>query len=174
MYLANKVYLYLCRPVRGSHKGTEMERNMPDTWHLWVDYEQSLQMMLMAGHYDLKFGDFPPRLFPLEGKGRVEFEARYFSFEGRMSTQSVVEWIAHGNGIGFWSPARVEHLFSHGAAFPNEQRKFSIVGLGSIVNTNSKNYAPVLHGSSFERVVALGWCDNDWPADIRFLAVRRI
>lgn len=151
-----------------------MEMDMPDTWRLWVDYGQSLQMMLMAGHYDLKFGDFPPQLFPLEGKGRVEFEARYFSFKRRMSIQSAMEWIPRENKVNLWSPARIEHVFSHGAVFPNEQRKFSIVGLGSIARINEKNYAPVLHGSSFERVVALGWCDNDWPAGTHFLAVHRI
>ncbi len=138
-----------------------------------VDYDVPLIEMISAGRYDL-VGVIAPELFPLEGRGVVEFEARYFNRNLNISTEDALQEIEEERNTGLWLPARIENTLSHGATFPNEQRRLLIVGLGSIVTINNKNYAPVLQGNDAERGVALGWCDNDWPPNTHFLAIRRI
>lgn len=138
-----------------------------------VDYEMLLAEMIFAGRYDL-VNITRPELFPLEGRGIVEFEARYFNRNLLTSTEDALQQIEEEGRVGLWLPARIENILSHGAAFPDEQRRLLIAGLGSIITINNKKYAPVLHGNATERGVGLGWCGNEWLPGTHFLAVRRI
>lgn len=145
-----------------------------DIFRLTVDYGQTLEQMIAAGRYDWKNDDITAKRFPVEGKGIVEFEGRYFHFNRNISSENAVGGIELADTVNPWSPAKIEHVLSHGATFPEEQRKFPIVGLGSVAWVYGDRSVPGLYGVDSGRRLSLGWWSGDWRPICRFLAVRKV
>src|SRR5438552_3599490 len=107
-------------------------------FYLWVDYGQSLEEMIVAGNYDWKNDDITAKRFPITDKGVVEFEARYFHFNRDISSENAIKEIEATDTANPWSTAEIEHVLSHGKTFPEEQRKFPIIGLGSVAEVGGR------------------------------------
>ncbi|MEI6553201.1 MAG: hypothetical protein WCO09_01410, partial [bacterium] len=73
-----------------------------------------------------------------------------------------------------WEPAKIENLLAYGAKNPEEQRKFPIVGLGSVGEVGGYRYVPCLRRYVSRRDLGLGCWDGGWRDYYRFLAVRKI
>ena len=144
---------------------------MPETFRLTVDYSQSLEAMIAAGQYDRKNSDIIPKHFPIEGSGIVEFEARYFCFNRRIFSEDVVKKEIEAAG---WKAAKIEHLLSHRKTSPEEQSKFSIIGLGSVALVGGRRVVPCLYRRVSRRCLGLCWFGFDWRGPCRFLAVRKV
>ncbi|MFA6315368.1 MAG: hypothetical protein WC648_03335 [Candidatus Paceibacterota bacterium] len=136
---------------------------------LIVDYGQTLEQMIVAGRYDWKNDDITVSRFPIEGKGTVEFEAVLFHFDKDISSEDAKKQIEEAG----YEVGKIEHVLSFGANYPEEQRKFPIVGLGSVGEVGGRRYVPDLYGDGSDRDLNLGWWDSDWDADCRFLGVRK-
>lgn len=139
-------------------------------FRLTVDYDQPLNAMIKAGHYDWMNRNITADRFPLVGDGIVEVDACLFQFDCHLESQDVIEAI-QGHG---WRPASFEYLLSCGSAFPCEQLKRPIVGLGSFAQMPGNRRVPVLGKRGWERWLGLrqAWPGRQWHDDDCFLAVQ--
>ncbi len=139
-----------------------------------VDYNKSLEQMIASGNYDWKNSDLTASRFPVIGEGIVEYEFKYVHPNQAVSSETAVDLIKKEDSENPWEPAKVEHLLAFGAAFPDEQRKFPIVGLGSVGEVGDDRRVPCLYRYDSRRVLYLYWWDYDWYSGYRFLAVRKV
>jgi len=137
---------------------------------LIVDYGQTLEQMIVAGRYDWKNDDITAKRFPIEGKGTVEFEAALFHFGKDISSEDAKKQIEEAG----YEVGKIEHILSFGANYPEEQRKFPIVGLASVGKVSGRRYVPCLSGDGSRRRLDLRWWGGDWYARYRFLGVRKV
>ncbi len=137
---------------------------------LIVDYGQTLEDMIVAGRYDWKDDNIIVKRFPIEGKGTVEFEATLFHFNENISSENAKKQIEEAG----YEAGKIEHVLSFGANYPEEQRKFPIVGLGSVSEVSGARRVPCLFRGDSRRYLGLSWWGNDWSAHCRFLAVRKV
>lgn len=139
-----------------------------------VDYSQNLDEMVIAGNYDWKNKNITANRFSIVGKGRVEFEDTLFHFDRNISSENAAKEIIAADPKNPWEPAKIENVLSYGAKNPEEQRKYPIVGLGSVCRVNGNRSVPYLGRDGSERDLRLLWFGNDWSARSRFLAVRKV
>lgn len=74
-----------------------------------------------------------------------------------------------------YRPANFEELTAFGEQYPDEQRKYPIIALGSVfVGPGDHRASPFLYyGSDARRGLGLRWHDFDWGGSCRFLVVRK-
>ena len=71
-------------------------------------------------------------------------------------------------------PATLPELLAFGATYPNKQRKFPIVALGSVWRYwEGYRFVPYLWENGARRDLGLGWLERGWDAYYRFAAVRK-
>jgi len=155
-------------------KALKLGANLSNVFRLTADHDQSLEQMIVAGRYDWKNSDITGEHFPSKGRGKIEFEARYFHFNRNISSKNAVEKIKAEDPANPWAPAQIVHLLAHGATNPEEQRKYPIVGLGSVALVCGRRDVPYLNGNDAKRNLGLHWWSYDWAPIYRFLAVRRV
>lgn len=149
-------------------------RIVPDTFRFTVVAGQSLEAMTTAGRYDWVNSNITKELFPIADHDCGDFEGRYFHFGRKISSEEAVQRIEKEDPNNPWSRSRLPQQLSFGAKFPEEQRKFPIVALGSVAEVEGGRRVPYLDGSGSHRGLRLyGW-GGDWLPAVRFLAVRRI
>ncbi len=136
---------------------------------LIVDYSQTLEVMIAAGRYDWKNNDITAKRFPIEGKGTVEFEAALFHFDKDISSEDAKKQIEEAG----YEVGKIEHVLSFGANYPEEQRKFPIIGLGSVGKVIGRRGVPYLCGLDSGRGLSFSWWGSGWRAGCRFLGVRK-
>ena len=141
---------------------------------LSVDYSQTLEQMIAAGHYDWKNDNITAKKFPVVGNGIVQFEAKVFHFDRDTSSQDNVDAIKAADPANPWEPAKTEHLLAFGAKYPEEQRKYPIVALGSVAEVDGDRRVPYLYRFGAGRRLDLGWWGIGWGGFCRFLAVRKL
>lgn len=139
---------------------------------LVVDYRQSLGQMISANCCDWVNGAITPERFPIKECGFGVFEVRYFRFDGYISSDDAIAQIKLFDGNSPWAPARIEHLLSLGQTFPEEQKKFPIVGL-SPVEIGGIHYVPYIGARMSRRRISLDLWLGEWASVYRFLAIRR-
>ena len=143
---------------------------LPEQLTLSVDYSRSLEVMIAASHYDWKNDDITAKRFPVVGKGVEQFEAKVFHFDRTMSSEAVVDAIK----VDGWEPSKIEHLLAFGEKYPEEQRKYPIIALGSVAEVRGFRSVPCLDRDDAERSLDLRWWDGGWDDSCRFLAVRKL
>ena len=135
-----------------------------------VDYSRSLAQMIRGGNYDSFNSDITPKHFPVSGRGRHEVSVVLLRFNREMKPDEVITEMDQQD----YRPAAIEELLALGEAYPNLQRKFLIVALGSILRTSNGNRcAPCLSGRMNERRLNFFWLENVWFSNYRSLAVRK-
>jgi hypothetical protein len=154
-------------------KAIGLNRLVPDPIILTVDYSKSLEQMIEAGSYDWKNDSLTAKNFPVKGEGIVEYEARMFHSNRSISSEDAIALIKKEDEQNPWEPAQTEHLLAFGAAYPDEQRKYPIIALGSVGEFDGHRYVPYLCGGGSERLLNLYWFDGGWSSFDRFLAVRK-
>ena len=139
-----------------------------------VDYSMSLNKMISAGNYDWKNDDITAARFPVKGEGKVEFEAKLFHFNRNISSEAAVTHIKDADPQNPWEPAKTEHTLAFGAKYPEVQREYPIIGLGSVAEVGFDRYVLGLDRDGSERYLDLDDLGGDWYAYCRFLAVRKV
>ena len=135
-----------------------------------VDFGMSLVDMIAAGNYGWKNGDITVEHFPIVGSGTTDVKLRLITLGRDAKTTEVDAYIA---GLNVES-AKLEHLLAFGAKYPDKQREFPIVALGSgWVDSGGNRNVPYLDVDGSKRKLNLNWDDptNDWNANCRFLVV---
>jgi len=135
-----------------------------------VDYGMSLADMIVAGQYDGKNSDINSRNFPIKGEGTVNVNLELVHLDKSASFEDVLAYL-EANGM---RPATVEELLAFGATYPEIQREFPIICLGSSwVYPDGNRRVPVLRRRGSRRSLSLSWFTYGWPEHCRFLAVRK-
>jgi hypothetical protein len=151
---------------------TDTAHPLTDHYYLPVDYSLTLPQMIAAGHYDWTNPGITATRFPITGTGTVAVEAKLYHFGRQLSSKDAVKAITTADADHPWMPALIEHLLAFGAAHPDEQRRYTIVALGSVAEVLGHRGVPCLGRDGAERGLYLGWWDYDWRGRYRFLAVR--
>jgi len=140
---------------------------------LKVDYARSVLEMIIAGNYDLKHKDITEESFPLENDllhDERSVAVKFFYFNRNISSGDV---IFEMNKAGY-RPAVLSELLGLGELYPDLQKKFPIVALGSSwCDKLGFNYVPVLNFINNNRKLDLEWFKGVWFDYYRFLAVRK-
>jgi len=135
-----------------------------------VDYDLSVEEAIAAGDYQAVNANITSRNFSSKRKGRAELQVFLVKFDQRMSSQDVMRELESEN----LRPAELPELLAFGAKYPDMQRKFSIVGMGSVWR-DRKGYdnVPCLYEASEGRYLDLHWWDDGWYSYSRFAAIRK-
>jgi hypothetical protein len=139
-----------------------------------VDYSMSLNKMISAGNYDWKNDDITVARFPVKGEGKVQFEAKLFHFNRNISSEAAVTHIKDADPQNPWEPAKTEHTLAFGAKYPQLQREYPIVGLGSVAGVRFGRGVLLLGGVGSDRDLGLSRWGGVWSGHFRFLAVRKV
>ena len=147
-------------------------QTLADQLRLTVDYDQSLEAMIAAGHYDWTNSNITAQRFPMQGTGIAHVEFKLFHFDRYLLSEDAVAAIKTADAENPWEPAKIEHLLSFGVTHPDEQCRSPIIALGSAANLYDDRVVPNLDGNGAKRDLYLDWWNNGWSDDHRFLAVR--
>lgn len=138
---------------------------------LWitVNYNLSLPEMIVAGKYGRVNPEITPERFLITGTGESRLLAEIVHFKCDMSLEDVLAKL-DTRGL---RPGTIEELLAFGATFPDMQRKFPIVALGSSAEMPGRRGVVYLdHGGSQRNLDIIG-CGCGWPDFYRFLAFRK-
>jgi len=142
-----------------------------------VNYDLSLDEMIAAGKYDYDYVsvDFTTKGFLAGKKGQtgVNFTLVQLIDTVATDTDTVVAdtVLKRLNDLGLRA-ATLPELLAFGAKYPDEQRKYPIAALGSVVMSNGYRVVAVLCESGSKRGLDLGVYAG-WYRACRFLAVRK-
>jgi hypothetical protein len=136
-----------------------------------VDYARSLEQMILAGKYGYANPDITAKNFPITGKGIVEEEIILVHFDRDISSDDAEKELAT---MGL-EPARLEHATAFGAKYPDVQREYPIVFLGSVwTDPDGDRRVPYLDYWDGRRELRLGYRDAQWDRIYLFAAVRKV
>ena len=148
-----------------------------------VDYTQTLAQMIAAGKYDsinLDITDqhfpspsIPTGLPPSTGSGqatKAELKLELVHFNRTISSNDAIAELKQ-KGL---RPATLPEFLAFGAIYPEEQRKYPIVALGSVWQYWYDNrYVPYLCSNDSRRSMDLHWFGYGWNDNYRFAVVRK-
>ena len=148
----------------------EAARKPHDLYQVRVNYELSVEEAIEAGKYQAVNADITGKNFPSTKKGQADIEIVLIRFEHRMKSEDVLDEL-HKEGL---RAADLPEFLAFGAEHPDVQRKFSVVGLGSVWQ-DRKGYrnVPCLYTASEGRYLDLHWWDDGWYSYSRFAAIRK-
>ncbi|MBI4090447.1 MAG: hypothetical protein HY422_00305 [Candidatus Komeilibacteria bacterium] len=152
------------------HNGSEVSTSGATTYPVTIDYADTFEQRLASGRYDWKNSDIKEKNFPIKGEGTVERNLELAHYGKDMSTDAVLAAIdAQG-----YRPATIEELLAFGAKYPELQREFPIVALGSVWrHWRGDRHVAYLSRDGDGRGLDLHWIESDWFAVFRFLVVRK-
>ncbi len=135
-----------------------------------VDYGKKVKEMVAAGHYDWPNSDINDTNFPQSGTGVDTVNPELVHLNKDASSEDA---LAHMEANGL-RPATLAELLAFGATYPEIQRQFPIIALGSSwVDSGGRRRVPCLFRSDGDRVLDLDWGAREWCGVVRFLAVRK-
>lgn len=134
-----------------------------------VDYGASLQAMIDAGHYDWWSKDILKAGLRAEGTGIVEVNLELYDAKRNISSSAS---IAEVGPKGYRAANHAECL-AFGAKYPDKQREFPIIALGSVGRLYGSRHVVFLHCGGTGRGLGLYWYDGDWSDSCRFLVARK-
>jgi hypothetical protein len=135
-----------------------------------VDYGKTVEEMVSVGHYDWKNNDINSKNFPARGKGKISVNTEFVHLGEMVDSENELSHFEK-NGM---RPATVEELLAFGATYPEIQREFPIICLGSSwIGPGGGRYVPFLLERGSERVLDLRLFVRGWGRDYRFLVVRK-
>jgi len=141
-----------------------------NTYPLSVDYDLSVENAVKLGQYNWTNGDITGKNFPTTRTGKVEVVVELIRFNCAISTKDAQRELDQRG----YRPAELHELLAFGEKYPELQRQFPIVALGSVWRgRRGYRYVPCLDGDGSERSLDLDWIGGDWYEVYRFAAVRK-
>jgi len=160
--------------VNGSLREVDRERFRqmigldPLELQITVNYNLSLAEMISAGKYDWISDDINEDNFPVRGTGIIESVVELIHFNRNISSDDAEKELKKMK----LRPANVEEILAFGAEYPETQRKFPIIALGSVASVSGNREVVYLGRLGAARDLRLLWRGHVWSARCRFLAVR--
>jgi hypothetical protein len=135
-----------------------------------VNYDRSVEEGIRAGHYDWSNSNITSSNFPSTRKGAVGENIHLVHFNKVMSTDAV---LAELDKMGL-RPAELQHSLAFGEKYPEVQREFPVIFLGSVWRSpNGDRHCPYLGRGGAGRWLGLRWLFRDWYEYSRFADVRK-
>lgn len=130
----------------------------------------TLPEMIQSGRYDWVNSDITAEHFPLDDSQFGHFNLELVHLNRSVTSDEVLRYM-DGQGL---SSAEIGHLLAFGAKYPNVQREFPIIALGSFwVLPYGRRRVPYLGFSDSGRDLGLDWYGGHWRGRCRFLALRK-
>ena len=136
-----------------------------------LNYCMSMKDMVSAGAYDVVNSDINDKNFQIEKHGHEEVETKLIHFDRNISSENAIKELDKMEPS--LRPANLVEMLAFGAKYPDEQRKFPIVALGSVWRSMLGRDVAYLWSDSGFRKLSLRWFGHGWNANYRFLAVRK-
>ncbi len=141
-----------------------------DIYSVVVDYDMSLANMIKVGKYDYVNGEITSKNFPITGSGKVDISFELVHLNKSASSEEVLLHMEKNN----LRPATLAELLAFGAKYPEIQREFPVVALGSSwVNSYGRRDVPCLRRNGSVRYLGLYWFGDGRGDYWRFLVVRK-
>jgi len=140
----------------------------PLTLEIVVDYSISLKKMISLGKYDWVNENITKKNFPLEGENTHVSVVELIHFNKVISSDEAERELKKMK----LRPATIAELLAFGAKYPETQREFPIIALGSVASVDGARKVACLGRDDSGRDLNLPWRDCGWDAQSRFLAVR--
>jgi hypothetical protein len=141
-----------------------------EAYSVVVNYQVPVEDAILAGDYQAVNASITAANFPSRRSGIAQMDILLIHFDRRMISEEILQELDKA-GL---RPVELLELLAFGAAFPEVQRKFVIVGLGSIW-TDRRGYrnVPCLYEASEGRYLDLHWWDDGWYSSSRIAVVRQ-
>lgn len=140
------------------------------TISLIVNYSRRVEDGIKAGKYDRVYSDITQDNFPPNRTGTASVKVQLVHFGREMTTDDVIGEL---NKQGL-RPAELPELLVLGENYPDIQREYPIVALGSRWQFLRGHWrVPCLSGSGAGRSLRLDRIDNGWIGVCRFAAVSK-
>ncbi len=141
-----------------------------DIYTLTINYSRSVEDGVKAGKYDWSNSDITSSHFSSDEVGTKEVSIELIHFGRNMETNEVLSELDKME----LRPATLKELLAFGEKYPNLQRKFPIIALGSVWQYPDGNRRCAhLGGRDSERNLNLRWLVRRWNDHCRFAAVRK-
>lgn len=134
-----------------------------------VDYAMSVEEMVRLGKCYWFNKDITTKNFPSKRVGKAEMEVELIHFDRSISSE---EALREMEKMGYRA-AELHELLAFGAKYPNVQREFPIIALGSVWRWHGRRYVACLRRDASRRDLGLDHFGNDWDDLCRFAAVRK-
>jgi hypothetical protein len=141
-----------------------------ESFPITVNYDLSVEAAVDAGQYQGVNASITGQNFPSSKHGETKLDIVLIRYDRRMTSEEVLAELDR-DGL---RPAELLEFLAFGATYPDVQRKFSVVGLGSVWK-DLKGYrnVPCLYTASEGRYADLHWWDDGWYSYSRFAAIRK-
>ncbi len=144
-------------------------RKPVESFAVHVNYDLSVEQAIDAADFQAVNASITSKNFPTKRTGERDLNILLVKFDGRMSSHDAVSALADER----LRPAELHELLAFATAYPEEQRKYSIVGIGSVwKDRRGFGNVPCLYEASEGRYLDLHWWDDGWYSYSRFAAVR--
>lgn len=140
-----------------------------------VDYSISLEQMIVAGNYCWANTNINDNHFPVSKpndclSNKAEITIELVHLNKRVSSDDAITELKK-RGL---RPATIPELLAFGAKYPNEQKKYPIVALGSVWRFLGGSHVTYLWydvNEYYLRYLNTRWLGRDWSECCRFAAV---
>ena len=135
-----------------------------------VDCEMSIEETIILGKYDWVNPAITSKNFATKREGKAEFKVELIHFDHLISAEEALREI----DLMGYRPAELPKLLALGCQYPDLQREFPIVALGSVWwGPYSRHLVPYLYGDFSERFLTLYWVEDNLGEGWRFETVRK-
>lgn len=141
-----------------------------NTYPLTINYERSVKDAVKFGRYDWANGNINTRNFQTKRTGKANIVVELIHFNKNISTDQALSELDRMEYL----PAKLYELLAFGKKYPDIQREFPVVALGSVWQDRRGNrYVPCLDGLSLGRHLSLDLVGYDWRSFYRFAAIHK-
>jgi hypothetical protein len=141
-----------------------------NSYPVTVNYDLSVEDAVEAGKYDWSNSDVSTKHFPSKRKGTAEAEIILVHFNREIESDEAIREL---DKMGL-RPAELSDGLAFGAKYPDVQREFPVVILGSVWQSplGGRRCAYLVRDSG-KRYLDLRWLDYGWDSGYRFAALRK-
>ncbi len=136
-----------------------------------VNPDLAFEERITRGHYGWRNSDLTEKRFPVTAEQVGDWDWKIFHFDRNISSEGALRLMKEDG----YDAGQIGHILAFGEKYPEEQRKFPIIGLGSVARAVLYRYrlVPELLDGDGGRGLDLRWFGLGWYRFYRFLGVRR-
>lgn len=154
--------------LRGEYVLTKITQAIRNT--ITVASDLALEQRIALGKYVWINSDINEKRFPHDTTTVGEWEYDLYYPNRDISSEDAVA----SAEVDGWIVAKAEHLLAYGESFPEEQRKYPIIALGSVCEVGGYRCVLGLWDVDGRRRLCLSYWSGGWGSDCRFLRVRKV
>jgi hypothetical protein len=144
--------------------------NKPNPKIIVVSPSLTISKRIALGSYDWKNDDITSRWFPHNSTTVGEWEYDMYHPDCSISSEDAKK----GAEVDGWVVGKTDHLLALGEQFPDLQRQFRVIALGSVSKIYHRPHVLGLWESRGERGLGLYSWNTPWKWRFRFLRVRMV